>query len=542
MRKLNIAIVCLVVLGSSAACQLLQLAPAPSAPLPTAAHVATATLAPVVQTSKPAPAPAASQPASQTALQPPPFNDGLEVVRPEFQAELPGLAQAPRYAIAWKIAGDGSYQGVETVRLTNTEGLALDRLYFRLLPNGGKSYGNGSLTVSEARLNGQAVDTSLSVDDTALELTLPQPLAAGESLTVTLAFAGTTPHDYGPEGEQGYGIYNLTRNILTLANAYPILAVYDQQGWNLDAVSEIGDSVYSDTAFYSVRLCLPEGWLVAATGPQVDGPSGEADGCTLHASGPTRDFFIAASPDFQVTEQQVGEVTVRSFALPNDAAGSQAALAVAARSMDILQQRFGDYVFNRFDVVETPLMYAAGVEYPGLVLIDADMYAEPEDPVFIMTIAHEVSHQWWYSLVGNDVFDEPWLDEALATYSSMLYFEATPGGARPRDFLELWRNRWQQLRDEGGDEPVVKPLSYFEQPEKQKAYGAVVYRKGALFFDALRKEIGDEAFFGALRKFYAQKRYGIATTQDLLALFEQESGRSLQDLYQEWLFTAQPAK
>ncbi len=459
-------------------------------------------------------------------------------MRPAYQGDAAALAMASRYAIAFQVEADGRFEGRQVVRMTNSETAALDRLVFRLLPNGRKSYGGGSLEVRRAVLNGAVLPVTLNDDATVLELGLPQPLQVGDSLTITLDFAGAVPHDFGPNGpggggdETGYGIFNLAKNVLSLANAYPILAVYDAQGWNVDPVSAIGDSVYSDMSFYSVKLCLPSGWTVAATGVEVS----RDDECSWHVGGPVRDFFIAASPDFKMLEQQVGQVMVRSIYLPDDKAAAQQALTIAVRAVEVFEQRFGEYVFNQLDVVETPLIYASGVEYPGLVLIDADLYEAPDGAGFPMTIAHEVAHQWWYSLVGNDVFDEPWLDEGLATYSSVLYIEDTPGAMRAQDYLDYWRGRWDMLRQAGQDEAVTMPLSYFEQPEKQKAYSPVVYLKSALFYEALREKIGDQAFFSALRKYYQQERYQVASSADLLAIFEQESGQRLKPFYDEWLF------
>jgi len=67
----------------------------------------------------------------------------------------------------------------------------------------------------------------------------------------------------------------------------------------------------------------------------------------------------------------------------------------------------------------------------------------------------------------------------------------------------------------------------------------VVYTKGALFFHALREEIGDEAFFTGLQTYYDQYRFRTATTEDLLAVFEDAAGQELDPLFQEWLYSAQ---
>jgi aminopeptidase N len=186
------------------------------------------------------------------------------------------------------------------------------------------------------------------------------------------------------------------------------------------------------------------------------------------------------------------------------------------------------------------MQYAQGVEYPGIVLIASDLYAKPDEPGFIVAIAHETAHQWWYNVVGDDVFDSPWLDEALTTYSSSLYEEFALGPAYANGLLNYWQQRYAKLVQDGNDDQVTASLAHFERLNNPAVYSGVVYVKGALFFQALRQEIGDQAFFSALQQYYQNEQFQIATPQDLLAAFEQASGRNLQDFYQQWLYSPQP--
>jgi aminopeptidase N len=82
---------------------------------------------------------------------------------------------------------------------------------------------------------------------------------------------------------------------------------------------------------------------------------------------------------------------------------------------------------------------------------------------------------------------------------------------------------------------VTGSLDYFEKLGGSHYY-QVVYVKGALFFDALRETVGDEIFFNALQDYFGQYKYGIASSEDLLDLFEEISEIQLDDLYQEWLY------
>ena len=188
-------------------------------------------------------------------------------------------------------------------------------------------------------------------------------------------------------------------------------------------------------------------------------------------------------------------------------------------------------------MVDAPMRNALGVEYPGLFLVGDSLYDQPDQPEFGVTIAHEAAHQWWYGVVGNDVFQSPWLDEGLTTYSSSLYFESERSADFARGLVDFWQQRYDRLKSDGKDDQVTASLEHFEDQGATNVYGTVVYIKAALFFRALRQEIGDEAFFAALQRYYREHKYGIATPADLLNAFEETSGRSLEAFYNEWLYT-----
>jgi aminopeptidase N len=171
------------------------------------------------------------------------------------------------------------------------------------------------------------------------------------------------------------------------------------------------------------------------------------------------------------------------------------------------------------------------------VLIREDLTNEPADPTLAFVVAHEIAHQWWYNLVGNDVYDDPWLDEALASYSSSLAFEFSGNTSTTRTLINYWEQHYAKIVERGQDDRVTQSLLYFEAPDNPRAYGGIVYSKGALFFKALREKIGDEAFFRALQAYYQTYQYRIARPDDLLNTFEESSGRSLEELYNEWLYS-----
>jgi len=106
-------------------------------------------------------------------------------------------------------------------------------------------------------------------------------------------------------------------------------------------------------------------------------------------------------------------------------------------------------------------------------------------------------------------------------------------------FTGYLEERYQDLRADGQDDIITQSLDYFERLDRPRVYGGVVYTKAALFFAALRDEIGDTAFFAALQDYYQDYKYGVASPEDLLASFELAAGHPLDAFYEEWLYQVQ---
>lgn len=458
---------------------------------------------------------------------------------PEARADLASLVGIPEYRIELEIAPSlASFSGRMLLSYVNRESIPLDSLYFRLLPNGGKSFGDGSLQVTSAALDSQSLRFEQDrADPTVLQVHLPAALPPGGEARIELAFSGEVPLDFGGgDRPEGYGIFNLTRNVLALSGWYPVLAVYDDSGWNLDPTSAIGDSLFSETALYAVTVCRPEDVVVVATGVTVDEESRDAAACIRFESGPVRDFFIMASPEYERVSSEVDGTVVHSYYLPGHSDAAGRALQISTDSLRIYNDQFGAYPFTELDVVEAPMRNALGVEFPGIVLVAETLYDTTDRPEFTVATAHEVAHQWWYSVIGNDIFEEPWLDEGLTTFSSSLYYEFALSPRAAEGLWDAWEDRYERLKQEGRDDPVAESLAYFEQDPGVRSYSGVVYIKGGLFFREVRREIGDDAFFKALQEYYQENKYQVARGESLLTAFESAAGRQLDDLYQSWLY------
>jgi hypothetical protein len=414
--------------------------------------------------------------------------------------------------------------GAADIRYTNREDVALDRIYLHLYPN----LWDAGMTVSDVRVNGAAVEVGYPSGDDVVELPLAAPLPVGESVELSLRFAVPIPVN---EDVGNYGEFANRDGVVALAHFYPTVAVYTGGRWHIETPAPEGDVIFHDVSLYDVRLTAPESLKVAATGATVDRVPNADGRTTWHlAGGPMRDFNIAASADYRVATGAYDDITVNSYYLPGEDAAGQEALGWAIAALRTFETDFGPYPYRELDIVATGTI-AAGIEYPGMIVIASNLYQrEQRQPGVESVVAHETAHQWWYGLVGNDQVNDPWLDEAMAGYSTCLYFEKEYGPEARASCRQALEDRW--ARADKIDKPVGLPVSAYANGE----YSAVVYGRGALFLFALEERIGKDKMAEFLQRYYAAEKWNIATPQQFQALAEEVTGQDLSDIFNQWVY------
>jgi hypothetical protein len=307
------------------------------------------------------------------------------------------LDSASIYHIEFTIAEDLQHiAGTQEFRYTNDENVPLDTVHFHLFPN----LLGGDLTVAPVSVNDREVDAVKYLRRGVMSVPLQPELLPGQSIILRMDFTIRIPQSL----ESNYGVFSYTEEVLSLAHAYPMIAVYDDEGWNTEPPSQNGDVTYADASFYIVRVTAPKELMLVTSGCRVSHTESDQTQTLVVASGPARDFYLAASPHYEEISQTFGEVTIRSYAPKESHDSAQLALEVASRAIEDFSARYAPYPYTEFDIVSTPT-YALGIEYPGMVAITTELYDVNSIPrgarakdVLEATVAHEVGHQWFYNL------------------------------------------------------------------------------------------------------------------------------------------------
>jgi len=490
---------------------------------------------------KPASAtPRSDRPSETPPPQPTPAYD--QALRPAFRSDDDQLSHATRYHIDLRLdLEEAAIAGHQRVSYTNTETVPLHALYLRLFPNTPGYRGQGDrvdpMSVTGIKLNGERVEPVRELQGSALRVPLDPPLNPGGHTRLTLDFTLVLPTDGQPTDSQephaGYRQLGVYEGIVALANAYPIIPVYDDEGWNIELAPSYGDALFSDTAFFDVRITAPRTMSLAASGTCTPGDVDAQETTWSCVAAPMRDFNAVLGENLRAKSRNVEGIAVNSLFYAGHDDGGAAALDYASRAVRLFNARIGPYPFTELDVVETPTL-AGGIEYPGLVVINQSYYQSAEGVSDRMewVVVHEVLHQWWYSLVGNDQVDEPWLDEALVQYCTLLYYEEQYGqGVAQRLVESVFRRPYQELQETGRDQPVGLPVASYSGRD----YGPVVYQKGPLYFHSLRQEVGLETFWEILETYFRSNRYRVARPEDWLAAVKAVTGSDHRPLYDAWI-------
>jgi len=429
-----------------------------------------------------------------------------------FAAILPTGAQAatrPHYDMQATLSfGQAAMDVVQKTTFRNNTGVELPDLVFQVTP----AYFDG-FALDGARVDGQEVAAVL--DGTVLTLILNSQLASGASIEVELRYRVTVSTGGGRFGRGG--------GILAMGNWFPILSVY-QDGWDRHQYVDVGDAFFTEVADFDVTVTSDVPVKIAASGPST-GQQGSSQ--SFHGEG-LRDFALAISDRYQLRTMDVDGVNLLAYG-PN-ASRLDVYLAEAARTMRWYSANLSPYPYPTFTVAEvyaSPTLSTAQ-EYPGLIMVypalgsdggGTGSYSE-------YMVGHEMAHQWFYSIVGDDQIRDPWLDEAMASYVDLLsYREQAPSTF---DFY-MARNLsgYRARATAGGDRPVNTTIN--DYPD-DIPYFDIVYRKGAVFLDKLQETMGNDQFLGLLRdyvKLYADK---VATPRSFLDMAYTRSGGNVPKL------------
>jgi hypothetical protein len=478
-------------------------------------------------------------------------------------------AQEPRYDIQASVDTTREIiSASQKVTFTNNTSKPTDAVYFHMYPNRLYSkkeqafflryagyfkvdpypagFPSDDVHIRSVAEGDQALTYAIEGEDkTLLKVVLPKVLGPQESVTFELKYTVPIPH--------GYGRFGFNRNIWALSRWYPILSVYNENGWANYPFYPFHRPFFSDASFYHVVLKVPSDQTVIHTGDLIkeENTDGGYKTVEIDTKLPVREFTVAMSPNYRFVEGSFNNVVIRSFYLPGHQKKAEEALADAKSMMEYYSGKFGAYPYSSFSIAPVYLGYG-GEQMSNMIFIDTRVYDLPSflPRYFDFLIAHETGHQWFYNILGIDSFNQIWMEEGFNSYFTSEYLERKYGANADvvdTSRLPKWAQdylvphltfkgsrdvRYKMMARQSLDHPIIDKLSGYNEPS---SIFSLAYGKGSLVVEMLRNLVGQETFdriYARIFKEYAHKNFDL---KDFLRICNEESGRDLSAFFDDWL-------
>ncbi|KAB1920155.1 M1 family metallopeptidase [Micromonospora noduli] len=288
----------------------------------------------------------------------------------------------------------------------------------------------------------------------------------------------------------------------------------------------------SDKAAYDFEVTVPDGLTAISNG--VPGGKTSTGGWTTwkwSEKSPMASYLSTlVIGKFRITTGEHKGRPVYNAVTTTEAKGNaDASVAQTVAVADYLESVFGPYPFDAYGgVVISDSRISYALETQSRPVYAASFFRQGENTE---VVAHELAHQWFGDSVALAKWEDIWLNEGFATYAEWLWAEHT----KAYTAKEAFDRRYAEMSAQVWRTPPGKP-------GVEKLFSESVYQRGGMTLHALRVTVGDKAFFEILKTWAAEKRDGIATTPEFVALAERISGKQLDAIFDAWLYgTKKPA-
>lgn len=407
-------------------------------------------------------------------------------------------------------------------------------------------------------------------DQTVLKVTLPRPVAPGESITLNLEFQAKVPRNGLRAGYYKDGFF--------ISQWYPKPGVYEEgKGWNCHQY-HLNSEFFADFADFRVQITVPEKFVVGACGEEVEKNTDPATGKTTYTyvQQNIHDFAWTASPRFIKierlfkAEEEIKPEEYRQVAEMLDVSPEELKLPDVRMILLIEKQHrhqierhfnalkaalkyyglwYGPYPYRTITMVDPPFRTGSGgMEYPTLFTAGTSLLLEKDVLSPEGVIVHEFGHNYWYGMVANNEFEEAWLDEGINTYSTGKVLAAAYGpGKFPVRLNNVPLSRflklpsvydWQTDRLFSSTVAKLDPIVNFSWKfYNSGSYALNVYQRASTCLYTLERLLGQKTMAKIMRTYQLRYRFRHPKTEDFIKVVNEVSGKDLSWFFQEFFFS-----
>ncbi len=495
-----------------------------------------------------------------------------------------------------------TYWGSEKLVYTNNSPDILDFIWLHLYPNaykdGSTPYSKqqkymyrrsfhfsekkdrGYINLNSVKTNGQELKWEYkegAIDEA--KITLPTPLNPGETITINLEFDARFPIVFSRSGHWGNQYFHG-------AQWYPKVVVYDKYGWHPDSYFQVGE-FYGEFGTFDVSISLPKNFVLDATGILQENPQEEtfidsiiADSQKLikindkekrtefwqdwqkehrkktnydslktvrFIAKNVHDFAWFAGEDFMIHQKLNPDgVLARVLTLPRNAYNWKEVPDYIEKTLWFYGDKVGKYKYPKATVIDGSLKSGGGMEYPMITLIT--MNYQSWTNMLELVIAHEVGHNWFQGMLGNNERASVFLDEGLNSYHEVQYMNHYYGFYNLTKFDSLLGS-WNVLDDIGewhyhnfvygnmAGQHKEQPMSLRGEQFTRESYSSSNYSKAGFMLNALKWMIGEKKFENAMHTYFDRWHFKHPELDDFWDTMQEFAKEDLDHFRKEWMET-----
>jgi hypothetical protein len=376
-------------------------------------------------------------------------------------------------------------------------------------------------------------DDQNTEDRSLAAVTLANAVQPGETLRLRIAWTGRFPKNFDRTGAIG--------NYFFVSQWFPKLGVFEQ-GWTAHQFFA-NSEFFSDFGNYDVRMTVPKGWVVGATGVQQSRTDFGDTTVHRYAQNDVHDFAWTTSPDFIEKRQQFTmpgrpPVQLRLLIQPEHEHLAERHFRGATAALQYYGEWYGSYPYPALTIVDPVFQSdSGGMEYPTIFTAGTRWLspAGSNDPEYV--VLHEAGHQFWYGLVANNEVEFAWLDEGINEYSdSRVQWEALqPNYLVQRFFGDFipWQYRdiplqratdtnWMNTYRRAPDRDSLSTPTAMLWPG---AHQNMSYHKAALMLHTLERIYTWEVMQKTLSIFFSRWKFRHPQPEDFFAVLAEVTGK-----------------
>ncbi|OUS01586.1 peptidase M1 [Flavobacteriales bacterium 33_180_T64] len=378
----------------------------------------------------------------------------------------------------------------------------------------------GYIKVKSLKQNGKKLTYELS--GTVLEVKLNSPIQPGETVNFDMVFDAQVPVQIRRSGRN-----NKEGVALSMAQWYPKLAEYDDEGWHADAY--IAREFHGVWGNFDVKITIDKDYTIGGTGylqnahkighGYTEEPvKTKGKKQTWHFIAPNvHDFTWAADPDFIHDTMQVPNGPTLHFfyqnTMPKENLDNWRKLQPkTVELMQYFSEHVGMYPYKQYSVIQGG---DGGMEYAMCTLITG----ERKYSSLVGVTAHEMAHSWFQFLLASNESKHEWMDEGFTSYISTLAMNEIMNKNASNPLAGSYRS-YSGLANSGVEQPLT---THADRYNVNRAYGASAYSKGAVFLAQLGYIIGEDDLKKTIKKYFTDFSFKHPKPMDVIRTAEKIS-------------------